>query len=82
MTIEVTADDINQGTRFNCAGCPVALALSRTLEYSCKVGLDNWWPADNYEARHRLPPEAKDWRTRYDRKKPVLPFTFEMEGDE
>jgi hypothetical protein len=77
VTVDVTAEDIAQGTP-RCAGmCPIALAMKRALG------------REDIEVRHTrasigdevvvLPPEAWEFILSFDHDRPVPPFRFRLE---
>lgn len=83
MEIDVTAEDINKGVIHPCK-CPIALALMRVL--GKPVAMDTltitFFPKKNpyWEGKFSIPtPQpAIDFMSKFDRKQPVAPFTFNL----
>lgn len=85
MTIHVTQEDIDEGQITNgsvsraCA-CPIARALSRALGVPITVGfLEYRKTSEPTGPFHYLPDAAKHFIWDADDKKPVEPFTFEID---
>jgi hypothetical protein len=78
MKFNVTAEDIAHGQAKDCANCPVARCMSRTLGYTILVGDDKAWPK-NFGKNVRLPPHVVEFIARYDCDQQVQPFEFEIE---
>ena len=75
MKITVTAEDIKNGRKKNCRMCPLALAATRTYRMAAwvfknEVFINGVWAV--------LPSSAKRFVARFDKRKPVQPFTFEL----
>jgi hypothetical protein len=79
MRIEVTQEDIDSGVQADCAHCPVAKAIKRTIqrrdvyveEKYCFVG----------DCRIELPNKVSDFIFDFDnRRRRVAPFAFELES--
>lgn len=80
MKIEVTDDDIRQGTKGNCVRCPVALAIERALGKD--LAFEPWVVGDAAWVglrRCTLPRKARNWIRRFDRELSVAPFTFDLD---
>lgn len=73
---EVTEDRIAQGTRDDCRGCPVALALKGWGEVRVM--------GDHVEIDgrpHPISQTLRAWIRAYDRGEPVEPLGFEVDTD-
>jgi hypothetical protein len=82
--IDVTQNDINNGTPGLCASCPIAIAASRAMESGVRVGLvriflDDFTCAAPYLSAGRMPPEALRFIDAFDHHQPVAPFSFDVE---
>lgn len=77
MRIKVTQDHIDQGERNNSEGCPVFLALHDV--FGDRVSSVNGESACIDGAEINLPAKVFDFVRRFDRKKDVIPFEFELE---
>lgn len=76
MLIEITKNDIQQGSREIGEDCPVTLALRRyTKVKTISVSANCAWVGRKC---HELPPEVRDFLSKYDRKKPVEPMSFQL----
>lgn len=80
MRIDVTQEDIDQGTRGQCKLCPVALAISRASGFTAFVrfGVTLF---DDYRLeveRSGLPQAAVDFICKFDSELPVQPFSFDL----
>ena len=78
LTVNVTQEDIDNGRRRTCSGCPVALAISRAWGKRITVG------PNDFGASHEsipLPREAMHFVELFDRghAKTLLPFSFVVE---
>jgi hypothetical protein len=71
MTIQVTWDDIRQGSRTNSQSCAVALAVRRVTGYSALV-LPHEVLVGNVP--HQLPSTVRNFITRFDMLPHVWPF--------
>lgn len=81
MKVTVTAEDIANGIRVSCSGCPIALALKRernglpamfaVTETYVRFGD---WPKPELP----LSAEAKKFIADFDAGRPVQPATFEL----
>ncbi len=79
MTIEVTQEDIDSGTRHSCGNCPIALAINRAAGITdSAVGITT---ATVRGVLWTMAIEASAFIARFDCSGPkmVEPFTFEME---
>lgn len=81
MKITVTQDDIAAGVRDSCFKCPIARAVNRAF------GIDNAVVGPREVSHYRgnrklwqfpLPPEARQFITRFDHGLPVAPMEFEL----
>jgi hypothetical protein len=78
VRIEVTQDDIDNGTVASCLSCPVAIAIKRVaptprIVSVARLGIlygSKYIPA---------PIEVCNFIDRYDHRLPTYPFTFELE---
>jgi hypothetical protein len=82
MKVEVTQEDINQGTKGNPDSCPIVLAVKRLMAkyvhiqvYSKELVLST----KDYESIHKLPAEARRFIELLDGEMEVTPITFEVE---
>lgn len=82
MMIQVTAEDIRQGTANRDAGrclmaacCPVAMALTRHLKVKCTVIGKNAWIGDHYVS---LTKKVEQFVEAFDDGKPVKSFRFRI----
>lgn len=77
MRIEVTAEDIAQGSVRNPFQCPVALALKRAINNpNVSVGVYSAYTAN--DKPERLPVAVTRWITDFDSGRGVQPFNFEL----
>jgi hypothetical protein len=77
LTVEVTAEDIaNAGT--GCFLCPIATALERTT--APRWCVEHLWCRRLFAERRQiaLPLEATTFIVRFDKGRPVAPFTFTL----
>ena len=93
MKIEVTLEDIDRGIQGHCMLCPVALALKRQCPQYKSVTVKSsrvfFWANDfsfsqmEYkpvgDATAELPLEVCEFISKFDLKKEVKPFEFELE---
>lgn len=83
ITVEVTQEDIDQGQRCSCRGCPVALALERATGISWLVdGGCIYVDWRSFQVFAVLSPEVRAFIHRFDCGKPVQPITFTLEVPE
>ena len=83
VKIQVTAEDIEHGTRKDAKCCPIALACKRLEltdpdvcgEYSDGIQVRDDGEEDGYW-RYKLPPEAAKFVEDFDAGLPVKPFEF------
>lgn len=81
-TINVTAEDIENGVALSCKHCPVSVALRRisgaywahTDQTEIRIGKNDVLKSDSYPT----PKEVKEFITAFDRDKEVAPFTFQL----
>lgn len=76
MRIDVTQDDIDAGIRIDCTHCPIALAVRRLIPYA-NVGCYTVYADEMPD--YVLPQPAIDFIRAFDNKRPVKPFSFDME---
>ena len=80
MKIEVTQQDIDKGLNNNCFSCPIALAVKRKIDtgnvlvYCDRISVMSTISSYDY----KLPKKAQTFIKRFDDRKPVEPFTFEV----
>ena len=74
MRIQVTQQDIDNGTRREGDSCPIALACSRL---GLEVDVHNT-SIEIADKLHRLPHEAIRFVSNFDDGNDVLPFEFEV----
>lgn len=87
MIIQVTAEDIKNGTAANCTICPIAIAIKRTLSKLNHIVVLNNIVVFNHDAYvvHqyiKLPLEAIIFIENYDSPKHrhlAVPFEFELD---
>jgi hypothetical protein len=82
LKINVTKTDIKRGKRDNRYSCPIARAFQRaTGAEKVSVGMFQMHRADKMSVDVPLPPEAKEFVTKFDFKgrQSVKPFSFEVE---
>lgn len=81
MTITVTQEDIDNGTKGDCSHCPVAMAVARAFPKAFLVEVDTRGfeitLVDGLQCFTSHPSVAL-FITRFDRGFPVQPFTFEL----
>ena len=82
MTIEVTLNDIQLGSRSSSTQCPVANALRRMLkvDYVCATEKSlRWYRAHPRKCGHcDTPAKVAGFMHRYDNNSAVDPFTFSL----
>lgn len=78
VTIFVTQDHIDKGIRVNGKACPIAHAMTESLNSEYHVGKCSWNNAKNYEEWGVLPQNAKDFIDAFDAGKEVKPFSFKI----
>jgi hypothetical protein len=90
VKIDVTADDIANGTRLNACQCPIARAATRAGLFAVEVypsgGPDEFQPGHPSEIifgtprrSSRLPATAERFISAFDEGRTVEPFSFELE---
>jgi hypothetical protein len=77
MTIEVTQQHIDEGSRSLCASCPIALAIKAVGFRNVSVGSGTVQIGDCFA--HLLPPAVRDFIQNHDNIRPVRPFSFEID---
>lgn len=84
IPVTVTLYDIVMGDPYNAVGCPVALALNRTLGGRWNVKRLSATRRDDTEGLQRieLPETASKFIRDFDHLRPVYPFTFEVTTNE
>lgn len=81
ITIDVTAEDIANGIPETCDRCPIALAAKRLGEktyaqvFRSRIELYNGF---GQWVCFKTPPVARAFIRRFDKHRPVQPFTFEL----
>ena len=79
MKIEVTQQDISEGTPGVCMECPIALAVQRaTGDKDASVTPQIVWVGGTF---YVLPVTAREFIRKFDGRKDVAPFEFEMEPE-
>ena len=85
LNVDVTQADIDGGVRNSCTQCPIATAARRAtgvprlnFVYVYRTGIDIW---NGPRRSHQfiLPSIALGFMARFDRGKPVEPFSFQVE---
>lgn len=85
VLIRVTQDDIKQGTKGSCTGCPIALAIGRILNpnYYVTVGRSSimLYAVIRFFCEWRMEPpkEVSDFIVAFDKRQVVEPFEFEVD---
>ncbi len=89
MKIQVTQKDIDDGFRWSTTGCPVALAIERTIgaEYasvgttSCRIALPNThsWEAKRIDLPYHVGDWIRKFDTRLNNRQECKPFEFELD---
>ena len=79
MIIKVTQEHIDNGVKFNCSKCPIALAMTEKFP-NCAVGLFGYWvDATDLTMDYKLlPVNANKFIEMFDSGKKVEPFEFEI----
>lgn len=75
LTIHVTQADIDLGQARDCYGCPIAIAVGRTVGEEASVGADMILCGTR---AFTLPPKARAFIRDFDKYEAVQPFTFEL----
>lgn len=78
IRVEVTAEDIAAGKRFECRSCPAALAILRHVKDGVQVEVQ---PAYTYfgNGPHAInSSRLTGFINRFDGREPVWPFAFRM----
>jgi hypothetical protein len=79
IKVEVTQADIDKGVRHDPFGCPVALAVRRTIRRRAAVGqsmLYVWFGEQQHDGR--LITAVAEFVTFFDAGLPVSPFSFTL----
>jgi hypothetical protein len=81
--IEVTRDDIEHGRKGDCIACPVARAISRTLDAPCTVSHEAWIYGRSRclcdPIRVELPHAVEDFIDAFDVGERVEPVSFDLD---
>lgn len=77
VTINVTAEHIANGRRRKCGACPVALALNEATGLSWSVH-DSYATVPSHEMLWDLPDVVCTFVLKFDERRPVEPFAFEL----
>lgn len=78
VTVNVTAEDIASGKSEDRYRCPVSLATARALGVEkVFIWTHSWWLKKNIFGP--LPEVATAFIRAFDHKRPVQPFSFEIE---
>lgn len=81
ITIDVTQDDIGDGTAGECTRCPIAIAACRALADFCMVDAFTI-SIFRSGASYPVPPEAWKFMEAFDAGLPIKPFRFEVSDAE
>lgn len=82
MRIEVTAEDIANGTPYDKCSCPVALACLRAGLLGVIVvpaGAIHWLDGEGRSFAKPTPDDARSFAIRFDRRQAVEPFAFDLD---
>jgi len=88
MKIDVTQEDIDQGQLGHCNRCPVARAVLRVIENKYFISVTAWRITfynnsrlhdEDIVHREQMPIFAERWIENFDRRIPVVPFSFELD---
>ena len=80
VTVEVTADDIRNGSPGSTCNCPVALALTRVMSRDYFIRVYGSSVSTDYDDfMFDLPSEATEFIASFDEGEHVEPFSFEMD---
>lgn len=81
MIIEVKQEHIDNGTANQYWGCPIALAVrEQTAFNNAAIGTSEWYPSGVLGSQWDLPEIATKFIGKFDKRKPVQPFSFELES--
>lgn len=75
MNIEITQDDINQGTPHSVVFCPIALAVGRKMDSCVEVSKGGIVVDDKC---FKMTKACKSFIVDFDYNKPVNPFKFRL----
>ena len=80
VRVQVTQQDIDAGCH-DGSNCPCARAARRVLPGFPRIrfGIRAWWLDDRTGPALPYPAEVADWIDRYDYRKPVEPFEFDLD---
>lgn len=77
MTIEVKAKHIQNGRKFECDRCPVALAVKEASgDMAARATLDF---LEFNKRTYTIPEKVREWIMDFDGEEKVQPFTFEID---
>jgi hypothetical protein len=79
ITVQVTAEDIDNGQRRNTWSCPICLALFRASGEKFVVEEATCYPLTNRNAFIPLPPDAITFISTFDATGWGEPFEFQLE---
>ncbi len=82
MNINITTEDIINGTQQNCGKCPIARAINKISRNTCEVfnTIVCFYSDDGrYENTCFLPHNAMCFIGAFDRGEEVFPMSFEMD---
>jgi hypothetical protein len=88
VEISVTAEDIANGAISDCVACPIALAIGRVIPDAITVDVftdhADFCDTVKFEplADATLPDSAAEFINRFDNRREVQPFTFQLEVPE
>jgi len=85
MIIQITQDDIKQGTVDNCDRCPIALAINRVLfvgHHAKVMGSISIYTYVHRRFTCKTPDVAKQFINNFDLGNSVEPFEFDLEVPE
>jgi hypothetical protein len=78
MWIRVTQRDIDKGFIFSVRECPVARALKRTFRKEVVTNGICFYFYNFSNKKQSLPIKAMTWIRKFDTRKPVKPFAFQI----
>ena len=80
MKIEVTQEDIDNGTAINPWTCPLALAIRRAWNDEVEVSVTDIVRIGSFDSGevYLLSEEAEEFRLAFDWRKPVKPGVFHL----
>jgi hypothetical protein len=80
VRVRVTQKDIDNGEPLCDNDCPIALAVRRTIKRRVGVSYHGVYYTPSMQWAYELPVEVSRFIGRFDRLKPVKPFTFTMKA--